>query len=75
MILIESEYAVGDTVYLKTDSEQLKRVITGISIRPKDICYSVSQGVNSSWHYDFEMSKTKDADIVLNIPVKNSGDA
>lgn len=49
-------YEVGDTVYLKTDTEQRARLITGIFVKPNDIIYQVSCGSEISNHYAFELS-------------------
>jgi len=51
---------IGDTVFLKTDSQQLERIVTSIIIRPNQILFELSQDVNISSHYDFEISKEKD---------------
>lgn len=52
-------YKIGDTVFLKTDPDQLERLVTGISIRQSGISYAVAKSSNESWHYDFEISKDK----------------
>lgn len=56
----ESEYALGDLVYLATDPDQYERIVTGITIRQSGIVYSLSQGTVESCHYSFEMTKYKD---------------
>lgn len=48
-----------DEVYLKTDPEQLKRIITGIYIGNETVIYYVSAGTEISKHYSYELSKTK----------------
>lgn len=55
-MIIESACNLGDIVYLKTDKEQLPRIITGIIIRPSGCGYYLSCGVGESLHYDFEFS-------------------
>ncbi len=57
---IDIFYAIGDTVFLKTDSDQLERLITGYVIRQGSIMYELSQGSNSSFHYNFEINIDKD---------------
>lgn len=59
MMLIESKYNIGDTVYLKTDTEQRQRLVTGITVRITGTTYGLSSVAQESWHYDFEMSTTK----------------
>lgn len=54
---IDVDYEIGDTVYLKTDSDQRPRIITGISVRTAGlIMYDLAQGTASTWHYPFEIS-------------------
>ena len=56
------KYNIGQTVYLRTDADQLERLITGINIRPNGISYALTNGTNESYHYDFEI--TFDRDII-----------
>lgn len=51
---------LGDLVYLRTDKDQLPRIITAIIIRPTGTCYELSQGTVTSNHYDFEFSTDRD---------------
>jgi len=54
-------FELGQTVYLKTDVDQSKRIVTGITIRPSGaITYELTCGASYSWHYDFEIDITKD---------------
>jgi hypothetical protein len=66
MMLIENKFNIGDTVYLKTDTDQNERIVTGLNIRLNSISYALSCGENESYHYEFEISKEK------NILKKNS---
>lgn len=59
-MLIESKYEIGQEVYLKTDTEQRKRIITGICIRPGSVQYDLTCGNSGSWHYEFEISQEVD---------------
>jgi hypothetical protein len=65
MMLIDNKYELGQTVYLKTDNEQLSRVVTALGILPGQILYELSQGSSSSKHYDFEITPEKN--LVENI--------
>lgn len=59
--LIEISHDVGDIVYLKTDSEQRERMVTGITIRPIGITYKLSCGeYDETTHYEIELTNTKD---------------
>lgn len=56
-------FKLGDEVYLKTDVEQRKGLVTGIMIRLGVVLYYVSIGTNESAHYEIELSKEKDYTI------------
>lgn len=58
---IDVLFELGDIVYLKTDSEQLERMITGVCLREKGlISYEISCGERCGWHYGFEITTEKD---------------
>jgi hypothetical protein len=56
---INNKYAIGQIVYLTTDTEQKQRLIVGILIYPSTIKYIVCSGENETSHYDMEISATK----------------
>ena len=63
---------LGELVFLKTDDEQLPRIVTQISISGGSmsdyiITYELSQGQESSEHYDSEILTSKDLKIKLGI--------
>jgi hypothetical protein len=60
MTLIESEYELGQIVFLKTDSEQLKRIVKQICFSSKGMDYNLVNGTVSTWHSDFEISEKED---------------
>jgi hypothetical protein len=62
---INTKFNIGDTVYLKTDPEQLERIVYAIDIRQTGLLYSLCCGTNTSNHYDFEI--TTDKDVVKSI--------
>ena len=62
-IEITIAFAIGDFVYLKTDEEQLRRIVTGLTIRPGVVLYAVALGADESTHYDFEISKEKELQL------------
>jgi hypothetical protein len=59
-MLIDNKFKIGDEVYLKTDTDQNCRLVTGINIRATSISYDLSCGVVESPHYDFEITAEKD---------------
>ncbi len=65
MLNIDNKFAHGDIVYLKTDKEQLPRIVTCIRVTKNDLLYDVYQGANFSSHYDYELSETINELIVL----------
>lgn len=60
MLTIDNEYNMGDIVYVKTDSEQLPRIVTAIIVTGRDILYECAVFVDISSHYGFELSPEKD---------------
>jgi hypothetical protein len=63
MMVIDNKYSIGETVYLTTDDEQKKRVVTAITVRTLGVIYELSCGVAVSNHYDFEMSAEEDIEM------------
>lgn len=58
---ITTKYNIEDSVYLVTDSEQVERIITAITIYPNNlIMYELMCGVEQSDHYEFELSDKVD---------------
>ena len=57
---ILTEYDFGDLVYLKTDPEQLRRMVTSFKAMPGTVLYgiSLSDGLES-FHYDIEITDEK----------------
>lgn len=47
---------LGQTVYLKTDREQLPRFVTAIIKRPGVVIYELSHETSCSNHFDFEIT-------------------
>ena len=62
-VIIELEFFIGQMVYLKTDIEQRKRIVTGINIRPLNaITYTLALGDGDEMnHYGIEISTERDA--------------
>jgi hypothetical protein len=55
---IKNKYEIGEEVILKTDQEGLKRIITGINIKPgNSLIYEVQLAEFTSFHYEFELTE------------------
>lgn len=59
MMIVDNKFEIGQIVYLKTDEDQLQRIITSIQVNKYDIIYTLTCGVTSSGHYDYEISDKK----------------
>lgn len=61
MMVIDNKFEIGDFVYLTTDPDQLKRVVTAIKYcKGGELVYGVQCGTVESFHYEFELSTEKD---------------
>lgn len=60
MMIIENKFEIGDIVYLTTDEDQKRRVVTAITVLPDNkLTYQISCGHFASDHYEFEISDEK----------------
>lgn len=57
MRMIDPEYQIGDIVYIKTDREQLPRMVYCYKVYLDSIVYELACGTITSCHYAFELSK------------------
>jgi len=60
MTTFKALYNFSDEVYLSTDPEQYKRLVTGVYFRPGGVVYEVMCGTEASEHYEFELSPKPD---------------
>jgi hypothetical protein len=67
MHTFQSRYTYGDKVYLKTDRDQLQRLVIEIQFSPGQVLYHVSCSTETSTHYEFELSDAKDEALVLGL--------
>lgn len=63
MTVIDNKYELGDFVYLVTDNEQVKRIVTMIKVFPGGVMYQLSAGKEYSDHYECEMSDTENIEM------------
>jgi len=60
-MIIDTQYDLGDIVFIKTDTEQRERMITEICVKsPNHLIYQLTHGINCSWHCEFEFQKELD---------------
>lgn len=60
MIVIDNKFEIGEVVYLLTDDENLKRIVTSITIHSGNyITYDLSCGAGMSIHSEMEINKNK----------------
>lgn len=52
-------YKVYQEVYLITDPDQYKRIVTGVLEQPKGYEYRLQCGTVTSWHFAGEISTSK----------------
>jgi len=57
MMVVDNKFDFGQIVYLKTDKEQLPRMVTRFSISQTAILYVLAQGTIETTHYDVEISE------------------
>lgn len=57
---IDNKFDLKQIVYLKTDKNQLPRIVVRIQIGPMGLLYCLNHSTVESWHYDFEMTEEKD---------------
>ena len=63
MITIDNKFEIGDILYLRTDPNQLPRMVVAFSVDHRDTMYEVACGVENSKHYSFELSVEKNAEV------------
>lgn len=71
-MIFESEYELGQLVYLITDDEQKERMITGVKFNLNGIIYTLQKGTEESFHFEKEISAEKD--ILKQLNICNSDD-
>ena len=60
MIVVDNKYSISQVVYLLTDEEQLRRIVTCVMVHSGSyITYALTQGAFISYHNESEISKDK----------------
>jgi len=60
IIRFESDFKLGQIVYLVTDKDQAERIITSFQVDSRGVLYQLSHGASASWHFDIEITHEKD---------------
>tara|TARA_R110000772_G_scaffold13252_1_gene39550 strand:+ start:83 stop:286 length:204 start_codon:yes stop_codon:yes gene_type:complete len=60
MTIIYNKFELKQIVYLCTDIEQRPRIVTGFMYRGSYLVYELASGMDSSAHYESEISEDKD---------------
>ena len=63
---IKTKYGIGEIVYLITEENQQKFIITGIIIRTDGVMYELSGGRDISFHSAIEISRQRTNDHLYN---------
>lgn len=65
--ILSNVHEIGDVVYLKTDSEQLPRIVYCFKVYKNDMLYEIVCGTITSAHYEFELSTEKNVLITTSV--------
>ena len=59
MLKINNKFDIGQTVYLITDPDQNKRLVTNIIVTPIGVMYGLTFGDDESIHYEIHITEEK----------------
>lgn len=65
MMVIDNKFNLGDTVYLKTETEQLPRIVTSLIVDMGTVMYELINCTTTSRHYEFELSLERNTILTL----------
>lgn len=72
---INTDFNIGDAVYLKTDPAQHIRQVLRVIVGPGGIEYTLGCGPDASEHYAMEISRQQNMDIVLGLDQNQSAES
>lgn len=59
-MILDNKFELGEIVYLKTDVDQIPRIVTAVIACPDNsLLYGLACGTAESKHYDFEITLDK----------------
>jgi len=56
---INNKFEIEQIVFLITDDDQQKRIITGIQVCKSHLLYRLACGTTDSWHFEYELKLSK----------------
>lgn len=69
---INNAYSIGQTVYNVTDVDQKPLLIVGIVVRLGHMKYEVADAYGATEVYEFEISDTKNLNLLMNLDSSDS---
>jgi hypothetical protein len=63
MMVIDNKFDIGDFVYLITDIQREKKIVTELVISKSSILYTLAYGGYNTEHYDFKI--TDDINVLI----------
>lgn len=64
-MIVNNKFNLNEIVYLTTDLDQKARLVISLQISTNGILYLLSLGAESSWHYDIEISKDRNMELLI----------
>lgn len=65
MMVIDNKFQLGDIVYLKTDSDQKRRMVGKISVSQMGLIYLLMCGTDATEHYEIEITNEKEILVTI----------
>lgn len=59
----KKDFSIGDEVYLKTDSQQQKRIVIAYIIYKEDLMYRIICNDYITEHFGYELTSEKNANL------------
>lgn len=64
MMVVDNKFEIEQFVYLKTDTEQLRRIVLSFEVyKGGEVMYRLGVGQETSTHYEFEISAEQDITV------------
>lgn len=66
MMVVDNKFEIGQTVYLRTDKDQLPRMLVQLNVGKTNIMYLLACGMDTSIHVAMEITGDK-AECIKNL--------